>query len=217
VIITKLEQQKKNISRFNLYVDDQFLAGISSNTLTKFNLYEDKEINKRVLDDIVYQELKNRFLGRAISYLTRAPKTTFQLRRYLKDLKYKKKGKWFDEKSNIDFEKIFDAIVERLEEMQLLDDENFAVMFVESRIKNKPRGKFVLVSELISKGVDKEIAKRVCDELIEDEYDILKRTYYKKYKNYNLDLSETKKLAYLQRKGFSYGLIKKFAQDESEK
>jgi regulatory protein len=217
VIITKLEQQKKNISRFNLYVDDQFLAGISSNTLTKFNLYEDKEINKRVLDDIVYQELKNRFLGRAISYLTRAPKTTFQLRRYLKDLKYKKKGKWFDEKSNIDFEKIFDAIVERLEEMQLLDDENFAVMFVESRIKNKPRGKFVLVSELISKGVDKEIAKRVCDEIIEDEYDILKRTYYKKYKNYNLDLSETKKLAYLQRKGFSYGLIKKFAQDESEK
>jgi regulatory protein len=217
VIITKLEQQKKNESRFNLYVDDQFLAGISSNTLTEFNLYKGKEIEKKILYDIVYQELKHRFLDRAISYLARAPKTTFQLRRYLRDLKYKKTGKWFDENSNIDFEKIFDEIVARLEEMQLLDDENFAVMFVESRIKNKPRGKFVLVSELISKGVNKEVAKRVCDELIEDEYDILKRTYYKKYKNYNLDLSETKKLAYLQRKGFSYGLIKKFAQDESEK
>jgi SOS response regulatory protein OraA/RecX len=89
-------------------------------------------------------------------------------------------------------------------------------MFVESRIKNKPRGKFVLVSELISKGVDKEIAKNVTDELIEDEYDILKKTYYKKYKDYKLDLGDTKKLSYLQRKGFSYDLIKKFAQSESK-
>jgi regulatory protein len=216
VIITKLEQQKKNISRLNLYIDDQFCAGISSNTLTKFNLYKDKEITQKKLNKILHQELKQRFLDRAVNYLTRAPKTKFRLRRYLNKLKYKKKGKWYDEDLNVEFEQIFDDIIEHLEDMKLLDDEKFAQMFVESRIKNKPRGKFVLVSELISKGVDKEIAKRVCDELIEDEYDILKRTFYKKYKSYNLDLSDTKKMSYLQRKGFSYGLIKKFAQNESE-
>jgi SOS response regulatory protein OraA/RecX len=72
------------------------------------------------------------------------------------------------------------------------------------------------VSELISKGVDKEIAIKVTDALVEDEYDILKKTYYKKYKKYKLDLSETKKISYLQRKGFSYSLIKKFAQSESK-
>ncbi len=216
MIITKLEQQKKNVSRFNLYVDSKFLAGISSNTLARFNLYKGKDLEKKILDEILYQELKQRFLDRAISYLTRSPKTTLQLRRYLKDLEYKKKGKWFDEDNGINFEKIFDDIITQLEKMQLLDDENFAVMFVGSRIKNKPRGKFILVSELIYKGIDKKIAIKVTNELIEDEYDILKRTYYKKYKNYNLSLSETKKVVYLQRKGFSYDLIKKFAQNESE-
>jgi regulatory protein len=214
VIITKLEQQKKNISRLNLYIDDQFCAGISSNTLTRFNLYKDKEITQKKLHEILNQELKQRFLDRAVNYLTRAPKTKFRLRRYLNELKYKKKGQWYDEDLNVNFEQIFDDIIKHLEDMKLLDDEKFAQMFVESRIKNKPRGKFVLVSELISKGVDKEIAKRVCDELIEDEYDILKRTFYKKYKSYNLNLSDTKKMLYLQRKGFSYGLIKKFAQNE---
>jgi regulatory protein len=216
VKVTKLEQQKKNVSRFNLYVDDQFFAGISSNTLTKFNLYKDKEVEQAQLDEILFQELKQRFLDRAIGYLTRAPKTTFQLKQYLKDLRYKKKGKWFDEGLDLNFDKVFDEIVTRLEELKLLDDENYAEMFVESRIKNKPRGKFVLVSELISKGVDKEIAIKVTDALVEDEYDILKKTYYKKYKKYKLDLSETKKISYLQRKGFSYSLIKKFAQSESK-
>lgn len=215
--ITKLEQQKKNVSRLNLYIDDQFVAGISSNTLAKFNLYKGKELEEAVLDDILYQELKQRFLERAVGYLTRAPKTTFQIRRYLGDLQYKKKGKWFDEDANINFEKIFNEIVEYLEEIDLLDDRNYATLFVESRIKNKPRGKFVLVSELMGKGVDKEIAIQVCDELIEDEYDILKKTFYKHYKSENLDLSDRKKIAYLQRKGFSYDLIKKFANSESEK
>jgi regulatory protein len=190
------------------------LVGISANTLAKFNLYKGKSIDQKTLDKILYQELKQRFFDRAANYLTRAPKTTFQLRRYLKDLRYKKKGKWFDEGLKIDFEKLFDEIIKNLEDMRLLDDEEFARMFISSRIRNKPRGKFVLVSELISKGVDKEMAIEITDELIEDEYDILKKTFYKKYKSYNLDLSETKKIAYLQRKGFSYDLIKKLAQSE---
>jgi regulatory protein len=214
VTITKLEQQKKDISRFNLYIDNQFLAGISSNTLAKFNLYKEKEINEKTLKELLDQELKQRFLDRTVNYLARAPKTKFQVTRYLKDLQYKKRGQWFDEDVDIDFDRIFNEIVEQLEEIKLLDDGNYATLFVESRIKNRPRGKFVLISELISKGVDKEIAQKVCDELIEDEYDILKKTYYKRYNNEELDLSDRKKIAYLQRKGFSYDLIKQFANSE---
>ena len=110
---------------------------------------------------------------------------------------------------------MFKNIISNLKELELLDDRNYTQLFVESRIKNKPRGKYILVSELIRKGVDKNIAKEVCDELIEDEYDLLKRTYYKKDKTYNLDISDTKKIQYLQRKGFSYDLIKEFSKNES--
>lgn len=215
MIITKLEQQKRNSSRLNLYIDEEFVAGISSNTLAKFNLYKGKEITEKVLKELLYEEVKRRFSDRAINYLARAPKTEFKIRQYLRDLQYKKKGKWFDKNANIDFEKIFDEIVEKLKEMSLLDDQEYARLFVSSRIKNRPRGKFVLVSELLSKGVNKEIAIKVTDELIEDEYDILKKTYYKRYKEEDFDIADRKKIAYLQRKGFSYDLIKKFAKSES--
>lgn len=215
--ITKLEQQKNNTSRFNLYIDSNYIAGVSSNTITKFNLYKGKVLEDEIVNEILYQEIRQRFLDKAINYLIRAPKTKFQLKRYLKDLQYKKKGKWFDDNLDLNFEKIFDEIVLKLEEMNLLDDRNFARMFVESRIRNKPRGKYVLVSELIAKGVDKEIASDICDELIDNEYDILKKTYEKKYKDQRFDIGDRKKITYLQRKGFSYDLIKKYIENESRK
>ena len=211
MIITNVEQQKRNISRFNLYIDKKFYAGISVNTLAKFNLYKDKEVDEKNLQDILYQDLKQRFTDRVINNIARSPKTEFQVRKYLNELNYKKRGVWFDKEIEINFEKIVNEIVIKLKELELLDDRNYAELFIESRIKNRPRGKFVLISELISKGVDKNIAKEVCDELIENEQDILKRTYYKKYKSYNLDMKDIKKIKYLQRKGFSYDLIKKFS------
>lgn len=213
MVITDVQQQKRNSSRFNLYIDNKFCAGISANTLAKFNLYKDKEIVEEDLQKVLYEDLKQRFTDRAINNIARSPKTEFQIRRYLNELSYKKKGDWFDKE--IDFEEMFKNIISNLKELELLDDRNYAQLFVESRIKNKPRGKYILVSELIRKGVDKNIAKEVCDELIEDEYDLLKRTYYKKYKTYNLDISDTKKIQYLQRKGFSYDLIKEFSKNES--
>jgi regulatory protein len=215
VIITDVQQQKRNTSRFNLYIDNKFYAGISANTLAKFSLYKDKEIDEKELQKVLYQDLKQRFTDRAINNIARSPKTEFQIRKYLNELSYKKKGDWFDKEIDIDFEEMFKNIISNLKELELLDDRNYAQLFIESRIKNKPRGKYILVSELISKGVDKNIAKEVCDELIEDEYDLLKRTYYKKYKTYNLDLGDTKRIQYLQRKGFSYDLIKNFSKDES--
>ena len=215
MVITDVQQQKRNSSRFNLYIDNKFCAGISANTLAKFNLYKDKEIVEEDLQKVLYEDLKQRFTDRAINNIARSPKTEFQIRRYLNELSYKKKGDWFDKEIDFDFEEMFKNIISNLKELELLDDRNYAQLFVESRIKNKPRGKYILVSELIRKGVDKNIAKEVCDELIEDEYDLLKRTYYKKYKTYNLDISDTKKIQYLQRKGFSYDLIKEFSKNES--
>jgi len=217
VIITKVEQQKNNSSRYSIYVDDIFFGGVSSNTLTKYNLYKEKEVKKEALDEILITELKQRFQQRAENYLARAIKTEFQVRKYLNDLKFKKKGKWFDENIYVDFDKIFDEIINRLKELQFINDRKYAELFIESRIRNKPRGKYVLVSELLKKGIDKELAKVVCDEIIEDEYEILKHTYYKKYKEEKFNQDDRKKIQYLQRKGFSYDLIKQFIENESSK
>ncbi len=217
MVISQITVQKKDPSRVSVFVDGVFNCGISVDVLAKLNLYEGKEITQDILDSAVREDLYVRFLNRAVDNLSRSPKTEFQIRRYLKDLQFKKKNIWYEESSNIEWNDIFDFVVKKLKEYKYIDDESFAKAFVSSRIRNKPRGKSILIGELLSKGVSKEIAERVCNELVDDEYDLLVRTFRKRFKERKFDKRDSKMVGFLSRKGFSWDLIEKFSQDESEK
>jgi regulatory protein len=213
--ITKLSSQKRDPNRVNMYIDEEFFCGVSLDGVAKFNLYQGKELDEEILEEILFEELKSRFSQRAMNYISRAIKTEFQLRTYLRNLAYKKKGKWFVDISKEQIELIVNETISKLKEYGYIDDSEFAEQFVLSRIKNKPRGKSILVSELMSKGVNRDLAKEKVEELVEDEYDILKRTYIKKYGNEKLKNEDQKKINFLKRKGFSWDLINEFIIDES--
>ena len=212
--VTKLVSQKRNPDRVNMYIDEEFFCGISLDGIAKFNIYLGKELEESDLEEILFEELKNRFFQRAINYISRAIKTEVQLKRYLRELSFKKKGKWFTDVSKESLEEIINDTAERLKEYNYLNDEVFAEEFLQSRMKNRPRGKSVLLSELISKGVNAELAKEKVEELVEDEYVMLKRIYEKKYGNENMSIQDSKKIDFLRRKGFSWDLINEFLNNE---
>lgn len=215
--VTQLSSQKKNPSRVNLYIDEEFFCGLSLDSVAKFGIYQGREIGEEELDEILMEDVKSRFSQRAMSYISRAIKTEYQMRRYLKTLSIKKKGIWFKDIRDEQLEEIFDEIITKLKGYGYLDDEEFAFQFISSRIKNKPRGKKVLVSELMSKGVNEDLARKKVDELVEDEYDVLRRVYEKKYKGDKITIRDNKKIDFLKRKGFNWDLIKQLIEDESEK
>jgi len=215
MIVSKIEYQKRDPNRVNLYIDGDFFCGISLDTLASENLYEGLDISEEVLDRLLQRDLKSRFLTRVSEYLSHSPKTEFQVYRYLKNLKFKKKNTWFKEDINIDWDKFFDEIVSKLREYKYIDDESFARSFVQSRMRNKPRGRSVLIGELMAKGVSKEIAETVCGEEIVDELELLKSTFEKKYRGKNFDIKDSKMVSFLQRKGFSWDLIERFNRDDT--
>ena len=216
MIITELRPQKKNPSRYNLFLNGEFLAGVSTTTLAKFTLYEGKILSEKEVEDLLYQELKQRFLERLIGYVVRSPRSISQAKRYLKNVQYKKKDSWYNSENTINFELMFEEIVTQLEEQKLLNDREFAKLFIESRIRSRPRGKSVLISELVSKGVHIDIAREICNELIGDESNLLEKTFRKHFKNEKMVITNKKQINYLLRKGFPYDLIKTFAQNEYE-
>ncbi|OGC44260.1 hypothetical protein A2400_00955 [candidate division WS6 bacterium RIFOXYB1_FULL_33_14] len=213
--VSKIEYQKRDPNRVNLYIDEEFFCGISLDTLASENLYEGLEITQEVLDRIVQRDLRSRFLTRVTEYLSHSPKTEFQVYRYLKNLKFKKKNIWFKEEIYLDWDTLFDEIVGKLKEYKYIDDESFARSFVSSRLRNKPRGKSVLISELISKGVSKDIAEMVCNEDIPDELEVLRNTFEKKYRDKKFDINDSKMVGFLQRKGFNWDLIQQFSQNDT--
>ena len=171
--------------------------------------------SQEVLNRIVQRDLRSRFLTRVTEYLSHSPKTEFQVYRYLKNLKFKKKNVWFKEEISLDWDTLFDEIVGKLKEYKYIDDESFARSFVSSRLRNKPRGKSVLISELISKGVSKDTAQMVCDEDIPDELEVLRNTFEKKYRGKEFDINDSKMVGFLQRKGFNCDLIQQFSQNDT--
>ncbi len=216
MIVTKIEYQKKDPQRVSLFVDGRFFCGVSIDTLAKESLYEGMVLEIEDLNRITHTELYQRFLSRCVEYIARSPKTEFQMRKYLKELQFKKKGVWFAESLDIDWEKMFNDILSKLLEYRYIDDENYARLFVQSRVRVKPRGKSVLIGELLSKGVSREIAVKVCDEEIEDEYSLLLKTFKKKFGDRRFDRGDSKMVGFLLRKGFSWDLIESLENNDTE-
>ncbi len=213
--VTKIEYQKRDPNRVNIYIDEQFFCGISLDTLAKENLYEGLNVDEHTLERIVQTDLMSRFLTRVTEYLSHSPKTEFQVLRYLRNLKFKKKDIWFKQDINLEWDIFFEEIVSKLKKYKYIDDENFARMFVQSRLRSKPRGKSVLIGELLSKGVSREIADTVCEQEVVDELDILRNSFEKRYRGRVFDIKDQKMVNFLLRKGFSWDLIEQYSKDES--
>lgn len=212
--VSKLEYQKRDSNRVNLYIDGKFFCGISLDTLAKESLYEGLEIEDTVLNHILVEELSLRFWIRVLEYISRSPKSEYQIVKYLKELKFKKKNIWYKEDLDIDWDSLISNIVERLKKYKYIEDESFARMFVQSRMRSKPRGKSVLIGELLSKGISKDIAQLVCEQEVVDEYSLLRDVFKKKYKGRLFDERDSKMVNFLLRKGFSWDLIQRLKEDD---
>lgn len=215
--ISALSSQKKDSNRVSMFLDGEFACGLSLNSVARYNLFVGKEIGEEEYENILLSDLQERLFNRAINYLNRSIRSKSQIRTYLNTLLIKKKGKWFSTLDREQESKIIDEVLCKLEEYSYLDDREYAEQFILSRMKNKPRGKRVLLSELISKGISKDLAQEKLDELVEDEYVMLKQTYEKRFKDEILQKDDRKKIDFLLRKGFNWDLIERFINNEFEK
>lgn len=110
-------------------------------------------------------------------------------------------SRWFSRKK-ID-EKRQKEYLDRLKELEFLDDEKFARWWVDQRLSFRPRSKRELTSELVRKGIERALIKKIINEFEIDEVEIAEKLLSKR--NYQ-DLQ--KAVAYLARKGFDWETIK---------
>jgi regulatory protein len=108
---------------------------------------------------------------------------------------------------------IYQAL-DRLEELGYLDDRKFAIEYARHRLRQSPRGRMLLSSELIKRGVSREIVDQVLPEVFE-EYpeDRLVEELVTKWRRTRGDAftaADISKLARsLSRKGFEWDAIRR--------
>lgn len=104
--------------------------------------------------------------------------------------------------------------VARLKAERLLDDRRFAEEFVRARLATRPRSGMLLTRDLAQRGVPRNLAQTVVNELApkENDLDVARELLRRKSGQYASldDMTRRRRLmALLARRGFSYDTIEK--------
>ena len=139
--------------RVNVFVDGAFAIGIDLATLQREGLFKGKVLSEDDWTRLVRAESDNKAWHAALRLLEARPRAEREIRDRLR-------RKQFEPEQ-------IDATIARLRDLGLLDDAQFARLWVANRAATSPKGAQALRYELISKGVDRQIA----GEIVEDALD----------------------------------------------
>jgi regulatory protein len=142
VKITALQPQKGNKRRVSVFLDGNFLFGLSSETVGALGLHVGREVDRAELDRISREEQLYEARQYAFLLLSYKARTASELKQRLA-----RKGFSPD---------IISHTLQRLAELKMVDDAGFARRFAEDRITIGHKGKWRVRGELLKRGVDRQ-------------------------------------------------------------
>lgn len=197
--ITKIEYQKNNKDRVNIYLDDKFEFGIDLNIMVKYSLSKNMVLDDEFISEILIEEDKTKAYNYAISVLSRSPKSEKELR-----LKITQKGYDVD---------LANIIIDKLKANKYIDDEDYSDRFIHDKINLSKYGRRKIKEALYHKGIDRQIIDEKLSLISMD--DEIKRAYNlgeKKLKSMS-NIENNKKYVKLSNfligKGFDYETVRK--------
>ena len=198
--ITALQIQTSDQRRVNVYVDDAFAIGVSLATLQREALYKGQVLSEEDWQRLERAESDNKAWEAALRLLEVRPRAEREIRDRLRRKEY-------------DAEQI-DRVVQRLRELELIDDAQFARLWVANRAAIKPKGSMALRRELMAKGVDRQVASEVVDAALDADAETaaceqVARQVQRRYAAISDWSDYQRKLGgLLQRRGFSWNTVK---------
>lgn len=196
MLVTQITEASK--PRYRVYIDGQFAFVLYKGELRKFQIKEGQELPEEAYREIMTQILPKRAKLRSMNLLQSRDYTRKQLEEKLRRGEYP--------------QPCIDEAVAYVESYGYVDDGRYARDFIEYNVQSKSRMR--IETDLMRKGIDKEIIRKSFDELSElgveqDELalacDLLRK---KKYCAETATRQEQQKMyGFLYRKGFHQDTI----------
>jgi len=192
MIVTGLKYTKRG--RVNIFIDGQYSITVFPTVIAKYKIFQEKEIDEKIFDQILKSEQFSKgYLG-SVNLILSRPRSRLEIEQYLR-LKKKVENE------------IIERVIKKLEKENYLNDEKFVQLWIESRLKNKPRGRKMIRNELLKKGISKDIIEKFIKSIPESkEINIAQELIKKKYGKMNKNNRE-KIYRFLISKGFEYKTI----------
>jgi len=195
--ITKITPQKSK-KRVNIYLDHKFGFGLDLENYLKLGLKVEQDLSEKEIAEIVKKAEYQKTLDKLLLFSSLRPRSEREV------------ANWFWRKKV--HQSLHNKLIKKLKKLEILDDSKFASWWVKQRLEFKNKSKRELISELYSKGIDKNTIEDVLSNFKVDDEKAAKKLISKKmykWEKYELGVKNRKIGEYLSRKGFSWDVIKK--------
>lgn len=187
--ITAITAQEKRKDRCNIYLDGEFYAGVSLETVMKFRLKAGAETDEARLKEILTDAGNSEATEKALSYISKTVKTKRQVKEYLLKKGYSESACYH--------------AIDKLKEYGYIDDCEYARRYIDST--GKTQGKRLLAYKLMAKGVKKEDIEAAYETAGKNSAENAAALAAKKMKNKDVTKENVlKTYRYLISRGFSY-------------
>ncbi len=198
--ITKITTQKKNSSRYSIYINGEYSFSLSDLALLEAKITVGQELSAEEVKSLQESSELDKFYQRILNLLSLRSRSEYEIRTYLK-------------KHNCPTDQA-DIILNKLSEKKYINDLAFSISWIQNRQLLRPSSKTKLINELKIKGINKEIISQAFEETQPDEIESLKVIVEKKRKLTRFQDNQ-KLMQYLIRQGFHYSEIKNVLTDQA--
>jgi regulatory protein len=198
--ITDVEPQTKLRrhlgARVNVFVNGRFSFALDASLAARRGLRAGVLLDAAALAELMHEDGAARAYARALHFMSYRARSADEVRTRLQ------RDEWPDE--------VIEGVLHRLRQERLLDDAQFAELWVENRSLFRPRGANLLRQELRRKGVEREAIEAVLPDSEEELENAVAaaRRKLRSWERFEPDTRREKALQFLQRRGFRYGVAR---------
>jgi len=192
--ITALRAGKGQGKRVRIFLDGKQAFYLETEVVVKEGLKVGQTLSTDQIEVLISKDSFQRALSAAVHYISYRPRSEFELRERLGQRGVNGNAR--------------EEVITKLKEQGLIDDTAFAQFWKSSRQSYSPRSQWLTGLELKRKGVADDIVNRVVDNI--DDDDNAYRAALKKARSLpqsDYPVFRRRLGGYLQRRGFSYGVI----------
>lgn len=189
--ITDIVPKRKKLSA--IYIDGEFAIKLDTETVLASRFSVGSEITDDELKELIDASNEKRAKEKALWLISYRDHSKRELEEKIRRTSDKDSAA---------------KAVERMEELGLVNDEKYARRYCEELIFHKHLSKKGAMYKLSEKGIDKELASEILDELDPDPREHIAIILDKKYKSVlNTEKGRRRAVSALQRMGYSWGDI----------
>lgn len=196
MLVTAITPQKRDETRYNIFIDGEYAFALPMQDILYFKLKEGQEVAEETIDFIRKNLIYIKAQDTALHFIGYKMRTVQEIRRKLAEKEFA--------------EETIGEVIAFLEKYGYADDREYCRKYIREKLWMKPKSGYALKIELRQRGISSRIIDEVMAETEMDEAGDAFRWLEKKSRGQWPPENEKKKKQlydFLLRKGYSYDII----------